>query len=267
MDRYRVEPGKRIDLSRRNPADKNAFSGKRKEAEKRLSQLNEVLIGLQELLYAERRHKVLVVLQAMDTGGKDGTIRRVFGPLNPQGVRVVSFKKPTVEELDHDFLWRIHRHAPGKGDITIFNRSHYEDVLVVKVHKLVSEERIDARYEHINRFERLLADEGTLILKFYLHIDKEEQKERLQSRLDNPDKQWKLSPSDLEERKLWAEYEKAYETAINHTSTEWAPWYIVPANDEWYRNLVVATVMEKALKGLKMGYPEVTFDPATIKIE
>ena len=267
MDRYRVEPGKRIDLSRRNPEDKSAFPGKRKEAEKHLAEINQELIGLQELLYAQRQHKILVALQAMDTGGKDGTIRRVFGPLNPQGVRVVSFKKPTLEEMDRDFLWRIHRHAPGKGDITIFNRSHYEDVLVVKVHNLVSAERIDARYEHINHFERLLADEGALVLKFYLHITKDEQKKRLQSRLDNPAKHWKLSPSDIEERKLWSEYEKAYETALSRTSTQWAPWYVVPANDEWYRNLVVASVMVKALKELKMDYPKVTFDPTAIKID
>ena len=267
MDRYRVRPSKQVTLGKCDPGDKSGFPGKREAGEERLAGLSQELSVLQEVLYGEHKRKVLIVLQAMDTGGKDGVVRRVFGPLNPQGVRVVSFKKPTLDELDHDFLWRVHEHVPGKGEIGIFNRSHYEDVLVVRVHELAPQKVLAKRYDHINNFERMLADEGTLILKFFLHIDAAEQKKRLQSRLDNPDKHWKLSPSDLEERKLWPRYTKAYETAISKTSTRWAPWYIVPANREWYRNLVVGAVMVEVLKGLNMSYPKVEFDPATLKIE
>jgi len=230
-------------------------------------ELNERLEELQELLYAEHKHKVLIVLQAMDTGGKDGTIRHVFEGVNPQGVRVASFKKPTLEELDHDFLWRVHKQVPGKGEIVIFNRSHYEDVLVVRVHNLAPKEVWSKRYDHINGFERMLVDEGTTILKFFLHIDLDEQKERLQARLDEPNKRWKFNPDDLEERKLWPKYVKAYEDAISKTSTSWAPWYIVPANRKWYRNLVVGTVVIEALEDLNMRHPEPQFDPADIKIE
>jgi PPK2 family polyphosphate:nucleotide phosphotransferase len=221
---------------------------------------------LQEMLYAEHKHKVLIVLQAMDTGGKDGTIRHVFEGVNPQGVRVAGFKKPTPEELDHDFLWRVHKQVPGKGEVVIFNRSHYEDVLVVRVHNLAPQEVWSKRYDHINDFERMLVDEGTTILKFFLHIDLDEQKERLQARLDEPNKRWKFNPEDLEERKLWPQYVKAYEDAISKTSTDWAPWYIVPANRKWYRNLVVGTVIIETLKDLDMRYPEAEFDPADIKI-
>ena len=267
MDCYRARPGSQIDLSTCDPRDKGGFGGKREEGEKRLAQLSQELSALQEVLHAEHKRKILIVLQAMDTGGKDGVIRRVFGPLNPQGVRVASFKKPTPDELDHDFLWRVHRHVPGMGEIGIFNRSHYEDVLVARVHQLAPRKVLDKRYDHINGFERMLADEGTLILKFFLHIDADEQKKRLQSRLDRPEKRWKLSPSDVQERALWSRYTEAYETAISKTSTRWAPWYIVPGNREWYRNLVVGTVAVDALKRLNMSYPEVEFDPETLKIE
>jgi PPK2 family polyphosphate:nucleotide phosphotransferase len=267
MDRYRVKPGSRVDLSEWDPNDKSAFPGGKNEGSKRLLELNQRLEELQELLYAEHQHKVLIVLQAMDTGGKDGTIRHVFEGVNPQGVRVASFKKPTPEELDHDFLWRVHKQVPGRGEMVIFNRSHYEDVLVVRVHNLAPKEVWSKRYDHINGFERLLADGGTTILKFFLHIDLEEQKERLQARLDEPNKRWKFNPADLEERKLWPKYMKAYEDAISKTSTSWAPWYIVPANRKWYRNLVVGTVITEALGDLNMRYPEPQFDPADIKIE
>jgi PPK2 family polyphosphate:nucleotide phosphotransferase len=219
------------------------------------------------LLYAEQKHKVLIVLQGMDTSGKDGTIRRVFEGVNPQGVRVASFKQPTPEELDRDFLWRVHKQVPGKGEMVIFNRSHYEDVLVVRVHELVPKEVWSKRYEHINSFERMLADEGTTILKFFLHIDQEEQKQRLQARLDDPHKHWKFNPADLEERKLWPKYMKAYEEAISKTSTDGAPWYIVPANRKWYRNIVVGTIIVEALTRLNMRYPEPEFDAAKIQIE
>ncbi|GAB4530339.1 MAG: polyphosphate kinase 2 family protein [Anaerolineae bacterium] len=267
MDRYRVEPGARVDLSQWDPNDKSAFPVGKKEGRRQLLALNQRLEALQELLYAEHKHKVLIVLQGMDTAGKDGVIRHVFEGVNPQGVRVAGFKKPTPLELDHDFLWRVHQQAPSRGEIVIFNRSHYEDVLVVRVHNLVPQAIWSRRYEHINHFERLLADEGTTILKFFLHIDLTEQKARLQARLDEPDKHWKFNPADLEERKLWPEYMKAYEDAISQTSTDWAPWYIVPANRKWYRNLVVSTVIVETLEGLNMRYPEPGFDPRKIEIE
>jgi PPK2 family polyphosphate:nucleotide phosphotransferase len=266
MNRYRVKPGSRVDLGEWDPDDKSAFPEGKNEGRKRLLELNQRLEELQELLYAEHKHKVLLVLQAMDTGGKDGTIRHVFEGVNPQGVRVASFKKPTPEELDHDFLWRVHKQVPGRGEVVIFNRSHYEDVLVVRVHSLAPKEVWSKRYEHINGFERMLVDEGTTILKFFLHIGLDEQKERLQARLDEPNKRWKFNPGDLGERKLWPKYMKAYEEAISKTSTEWAPWYIVPANRKWYRNLVVGTVIIEALENLNMRYPEPEFDSVDIKI-
>lgn len=267
MDRYLVKPKDKVDLSNWDPNDRSGFDGGKKKAGVRLQELVAELQKLQEVLYAQHRHKVLVVLQAMDTGGKDGAIRHVFGPLNPQGVRVSSFKKPSQEEMDHDFLWRIHQQAPGKGEITIFNRSHYEDVLVVRVHNLVPKAVWSKRYEIINNFEKMLVAEGTTILKFYLHIDLDEQKKRLQARIDDPNKHWKLSPSDLPERKLWAEYMAVYEAAIARTSTKWAPWYIVPANREWYRDIVIAATVVDALKKLDMKYPESQVDVASLKIE
>ena len=265
--KYRVKPGSRVDLSVWDPNDKSAFSGEKDEGRERLLELNQELEELQELLYAEDKHKVLIVLQAMDTGGKDGTIRHVFEGVNPQGVRVACFKRPTPEELSHDYLWRAHKQTPGKGEIVIFNRSHYEDVLVVRVHNLVPERVWSRRYEHINNFEHMLADEGTTILKFFLHIDLDEQRERLQARLDDPRKHWKFDPRDLEERKLWPEYTKVYEDAISKTSTDWAPWHIVPANRKWYRNLVIGSAIVETLKGLNMHHPEPDFDPDDMRIE
>jgi PPK2 family polyphosphate:nucleotide phosphotransferase len=198
----------------------------------------------------------LIVLQAMDAGGKDGTIRHVFEGVNPSGVRVTSFKAPTPEELDHDYLWRVHKEVPGKGEMVIFNRSHYEDVLVVRVHNYVPPEVWKKRFDQINEFERTLAESGTTILKFYLHIDPDEQKERLQDRLDDPTKRWKFRLGDLEERKLWGDYMEAFEDVLSKTSTDYAPWYIVPANRKWFRDLVVSSVLVDTLEGLKMKYPE-----------
>jgi PPK2 family polyphosphate:nucleotide phosphotransferase len=264
---YRVEPHSRVNLDEWDPNDKNVFPMDKDEGRRRLLELNEELAELQELLYAEHKHNVLIVLQAVDTGGKDGVIRHVFEGVNPQGVRVANFKKPTQEELDHDYLWRVHQQTPGKGEIVIFNRSHYEDVLVVRVHNLVPQKVWSKRYDHIDDLERTLTDEGTTILKFFLHIDADEQKERLQARLDRPHKRWKFNPGDLDERKRWSEYSSAYEDALSKTSTAWAPWYIVPANRKWYRDLVVGTVIVETLKGLNMRYPEPDFDPADIKIE
>jgi PPK2 family polyphosphate:nucleotide phosphotransferase len=256
MERHRIAPGTVVDLSSFDPADASAFSGGKGEAKQRLRTLNKRLEGLQEILYAEAKHKVLIVLQGTDTCGKDGTIRHVFEGVNPQGVKVASFKKPTPEELSHDYLWRVHADTPGVGEITIFNRSHYEDVLVVRVHSLVDESRWSRRYNHINNFEQMLADEGTTILKFFLHISKDEQAGRLRDRLDRPDKQWKFAAGDLAEREHWTDYQQSFEDMLTRTSTEQAPWYVVPANRKWYRNLVVSEVVIAALEGLGMAYPE-----------
>ena len=267
MKRYRIIPGSRVDLNCWDPNDTSAFAWGKQEAKKTLRAFNDRLEALQELLYAEHRHKLLVVLQAMDTGGKDGTIRHVFQGVNPQGVKVSSFKAPSKEELDHDYLWRVHRRTPCMGEIMIFNRSHYEDVLVVRVHNLVPAEVWKRRYGHINDFERMLTNEGTEILKFYLNIGWEEQKERFQARLENQNKQWKFSLGDLEERKLWTEYMRAYEDMLSKTSTEEAPWYIVPANRKWYRNLVVATLLVETMEGLNLSYPEPEDNLSEIVVE
>jgi PPK2 family polyphosphate:nucleotide phosphotransferase len=267
MERYRVKPNAKIKLKDWDPNDTGDYKGEKDEAQEKLEELNQELERLQELLYAEGKHKVLVVLQGMDTSGKDGVIRHVFEGVNPQGVRVANFKVPTPEELAHDYLWRVHKQTPGKGEIVIFNRSHYEDVLVVRVHNLAPEEVWKKRYGQIVEFEELLVQEGTTILKFFLHIDLDEQKERLQARRDDPTKQWKFNPGDLKERALWPEYTAAYEDVLNKTSTEKAPWYIVPANKKWYRNLVVASMLVDALKKLDMKYPVPTEDLSQIVIQ
>ena len=264
MDRYRIPPDTKVDLAAFDPGGTGGL--KEKEAEARLAALNGRLESLQELLYAEGKHKVLVVLQAMDTGGKDGVIRHVFEGVNPQGVKVASFGRPTEEELAHDYLWRVHPRTPAAGEIVIFNRSHYEDVLVVRVHGLVPEAVWTRRYHQINEWERLLAEEGTSILKFYLHISPEEQAERLAARRDDPTKRWKFNRGDLDERRHWGAYMKAYEAALAQTSTPWAPWYVVPADRKWYRNLVVATLLVEALEGLQMAYPEPEEDLSGIVI-
>jgi PPK2 family polyphosphate:nucleotide phosphotransferase len=243
---HRFESGRRIKLEDFDPGEDAGL--KRQEAEKKTAQLIGELIELQELLYAVRLQSVLVILQGRDTSGKDGTIRHVAGPLNAQGYAVASFKAPTEEELAHDFLWRIHAQTPLAGHIKIFNRSHYEDVLVVRVHKLVPEEVWRLRYEHINAFERLLADSATIILKFYLHLSKEEQKQRLLEREKNPLKAWKLSVTDWQEREYWDEYTAAYEDVLNRCSTKHAPWFIVPADKKWFRNLAVAETLRDALR-------------------
>lgn len=252
---YRVEPGTKVNLDDWSPNDTGGYESKTL-AKEEFKRLRDRLEELQELLYAESKHKVLIVLQATDTGGKDGTIRHVFDGVNPQGVKVTSFKKPTESELAHDFLWRVHEHTPATGEIMLFNRSHYEDVLVVRVHDLVPEERWRKRYEHINAFEKLLADEGTTILKFYLHIDRDEQKKRLQDRLDRPEKNWKFNSGDLAERKLWDQYRAAFEEAIEKTSRPWAPWYVIPANRKWFRNLLISRIIVNTLEGLDMSYPQ-----------
>jgi PPK2 family polyphosphate:nucleotide phosphotransferase len=256
MKKYLVKQNIKVKLSDWDPDDTSEFEGNKKEGLTVLKKLNEKLDVLQEMLYAEHKHKILIILQAMDTGGKDGTIRSVFEGVNPQGVKVASFKVPTPEELDHDYLWRVHPQEPGKGEIVIFNRSHYEDLLVVRVHNLAPKKVWEKRFQHINEFERMMKDEGTTILKFYLNISRDEQKQRLLDRINTPEKRWKFNPGDLEERKLWKDYMEAYQDVLSKTSKPWAPWYIIPANRNWYRNLVISSILVDMLEKLKMHYPQ-----------
>jgi PPK2 family polyphosphate:nucleotide phosphotransferase len=225
----------------------------------------ERLARLQDVLYAEHRRAVLIVLQGMDTAGKDGTIKHVMSGVNPSGCEVAPFKVPTDEEAAHDFLWRTHRVAPRRGHITIFNRSHYEDVIVTRVHGIVPKKALRRRYDQINAFERILTENDTVILKFFLHISHREQTGRLRARLQDPAKQWKFSPGDLAERKLWPRYMAAYEKALSRCSTAHAPWYVVPANHKWYRDLVVARVLADALEGLGCRYPAPSLSPAQLR--
>ncbi len=266
MKDLRAPTDGKFKINRFDPNDTSAFDGKKEEAEQRLAGLRQELDGLQELFYADHRHALLMVLQGMDTAGKDGTIRHVFDGVNPQGVHVASFKVPTPAELDHDFLWRIHAKTPAKGHITIFNRSHYEDVLAVRVHNLVPQEEWEERFRAISEFERELVHEGTTILKFFLHIDKEEQKARLQARLDDPSKHWKFSEADLHERQYWPQYQVAYEDLISRTSSSWAPWYVIPSNHKWFRNWAVSKVLIDTLKGMKLEYPKSAVDLASVHI-
>ena len=255
MKQYVVRPGQRVRLDHVDPGDVSAFDGVKDDGRKALEQLKARLEKLQELLYAEHKHSVLVVLQGMDSAGKDGTIRSVFEGVNPQGVRVASFKRPSSHELDYDFLWRVHEQVPARGEIVLFNRSHYEDVLITRVHRLISKAVWERRYREINEFERELCQEGTTILKFFLHISRGEQKRRLRARLDDPTKHWKFREADLEERRRWPAYMKAYEEAISKTSTTWAPWYVVPSDRKWFRDLFVSEQIVRALNGLHMRYP------------
>jgi PPK2 family polyphosphate:nucleotide phosphotransferase len=221
-----------------------------------VKKLRKKLEKLQDLLYAEKKHKVLIVLQGMDCGGKDSTINMLFEGVSPAGVRVAEFKTPSEEEKSHDFLWRFHKEVPQSGEIVIFNRSHYEGVLVERVHELVPKNLWEKRYSEINDFEKMLSNEGTLILKFYLHITKGEQKERLEERLDDPKKEWKFSTHDIPERKLWKKYMSAYEDAIAKTSTPWAQWYVVPADHKWFRDLIIGSAIVEELEDLDMKYPK-----------
>jgi PPK2 family polyphosphate:nucleotide phosphotransferase len=264
-ERYRVKPGEKLKLAKR-PSDVSGGMDKA-SGNAEFRKLRRRLIQLQERMHAEGKHALLVVLQAMDTGGKDSTIRSVFGGVNPQGCRVSGFKAPTELERQHDFLWRVHARAPALGEIGIFNRSHYEDVLVVRVKGLAPEKVWRARYDHINAFEELLQSEGTAILKFYLHISKDYQKERLERRLKRPDKHWKFNPADLAERERWNHYQAAYEEALGRCSTTHAPWYIVPAEKRWYRNLLIAQVLVDRLDAMKMRYPKPDFDPKQIVVK
>jgi PPK2 family polyphosphate:nucleotide phosphotransferase len=254
MDQYRIPPNTQVDLSE----FESYYTGEvsKKEGRAKLQEHRKTLMDLQELLYAENKRQVLIVLQGIDTSGKDGTIRNVFGDVNPQGTHVISFKVPTRHELSRDYLWRVHQHTPAQGDIVVFNRSHYEDVLVVRVHNLVPESVWQKRYQHINEFERLLVEEGATILKFFLHISKQRQAERLLARLDRPTKRWKFNPADLDERKHWDDYKGAFEAMLSKTSTPWAPWYVIPSDRKWYRNMTVASIIVDTLENLGMQFPK-----------
>jgi PPK2 family polyphosphate:nucleotide phosphotransferase len=256
VERYRIAPGAAVVLADHDPRDTSAFDGDKEAGEARLDEIGNELADLQQLLYAQHEHRVLLVLQGMDTSGKDGTVRKVFREVGPLGIDVANFKAPHAEELAHDYLWRVHKHSPRTGHITVFNRSHYEEVLIVRVHELVSIERIERRYGHLRDFERMLADEGVTIVKCMLHISREEQKERLQARIDDPHKRWKFNHGDLDERKRWDDYQRAYELALSETSTDWAPWYVIPSDRKWYRNLVVGELVRQTVAALDMQWPE-----------
>ncbi|MFO7649974.1 MAG: polyphosphate kinase 2 family protein [bacterium] len=260
-----VQPGAKVRLDRIDPAgcagfaDKAAANGLLEKDQRRLEELR-------YLLFAESRAALLVVLQGLDAAGKDGVVRQVMLGVSPQSCRVTSFRVPSAEELAHDFLWRVHRAVPGRGEIGIFNRSHYEDVLIVRVHNLVPEKRWRGRYDEINDFERMLARNGTHILKFFLHISRDEQRRRLQQRLADPTKNWKMSLGDLREREHWDDYQQAYEEALSRCSTDWAPWFVIPSDRKWFRNLAISEIIVEKLESLKMRFPKPDFDPTTITV-
>src|SRR5713101_123753 len=264
-DKLVVPPEKPFSLAKWDSGDTLGLEkdSAAEKTEQNIARLDE----LQYLMYAEHRRALLVVLQGMDGAGKDGTIRHVIRGLNPQGCRVTSFKTPTAEEADHDFLWRVHRAVPPSGEVAIFNRSYYEDVLAARVRKLVPKSVWSRRYDHINRFEQLLTDSSVVVAKFFLYIGKDEQRRRFEERLRDPTKQWKLSPSDFEDRKHWDDYVTAYEEALTRCSTSDAPWFIVPADKKWFRNFAVSHILVETLEALDMRFPKPTFDVSRIKLD
>ncbi len=254
FSKHRIQKNDKVNLSK-TETDGKTNEKDRDACEALLNTVRSELNELQTKLYAEGRQKLLVVFQAMDAGGKDGTTRSVFEGANPQGVEVTSFKRPSEEELAHDFLWRVHKAVPASGMIGVFNRSHYEDVLVVRVHNIVPESVWRPRYEMINNFEKMLTASGTRIIKFFLHISRNEQKRRFQERIDDPAKRWKFDPADLEKRRFWDDYQKAFEDMLEKCSTKECPWYVVPADQNWYRDLVVASVIADTLKEMNPQFP------------
>jgi PPK2 family polyphosphate:nucleotide phosphotransferase len=264
--RFRVKPGERVRLSKHDPGDKSAFPD-RKAAEEESAKEGPRINELQDKLYAERTRALLVVLQGLDTAGKDGTIRHVFNETGPIGVVVTPFGQPSKEELAHDYLWRAHLACPRRGTIGIFNRSHYESVLVERVRKLAPIGAIEQRYEQINEFEKLLAENGTTVLKFMLHISKKEQKERLQARLDERKSQWKFNPGDLDDRKLWDQFEESYELALSRCSTKHAPWHLIPSDHKWARNAAIARIVRETLEEMDPKYPKPAWKAKDFKIE
>jgi len=265
-NRFRIEPGKRAHLGRHDPADLKAFPD-RETAEAQSVKDGEAIDKLQDRLFAEGKRALLVVLQGTDTAGKDGTIKHVFKEAGQLGVTVTPFKRPSEEELAHDFLWRAHLAAPRRGFIGIFNRSHYEDVLVGRVRKLAPKNVIEARYEQINAFEKILSENGTRILKFMLHISKKEQGVRLQARLDEKKSRWKFNPGDLEDRKLWDKFQDAYDTVLDKCSTDWAPWHVIPADHKWARNAAIAAIVRETLEEMDPKYPDPEWDPKSFTVK
>jgi len=264
--RYRVAPGTKVHLKERDARDMTGLDEKSVQ-EAATAELAREIDHWQDRLYAEGERAVLVVLQGTDTSGKDGTIRSVFNTTGPLGVSVTPFKRPSAEELAHDYLWRVHRACPERGHIGIFNRSHYEDVLVARVRKLAPAEAIERRYDQINAFERMLVENGTTILKFMLHISKAEQGKRLQERLDDPKKHWKFDPGDLEDRTRWDEFQEAYETLLHRCSTPWAPWHVVPADRKWVRNAVIARIVKATLEAMDPRYPKAAWTPGEFTVD
>ena len=264
--RFVILPHKSVRLNDFDPDD-TAGLNKGDKVHARLEKNILRMEDLQYRLYAEGRRALLIVLQGIDASGKDGTVRHVMSGLNPQGCRVTSFKVPSVEEAGHDFLWRIHKAMPAHGEIGIFNRSHYEDVLVVRVHQLVPKSVWSARYDQINAFEKLMSENGVTILKFFLHISKDEQKQRFEQRLGDPTRNWKISPADFKERKYWGEYRKAYETVLSRCSSSTAPWYVIPSNKKWFRNLAVSQIIVETLERMSPRFPKPTSDLSKIKVK
>ncbi len=265
LDQYQVNP-KKFSLKAFKTDDKSERTGDKAKDALALEKLAVEINALQDILYAQSKHKILLVLQGMDASGKDGTVRHVFSECDPLGIRLANFRGPTDVELAHDYLWRAHKEVPQKGEIAVFNRSHYEDVLIVKVHDWIDEAECQRRYAQINAFEKLLTETGTVIVKCYLHISKAEQKLRMQERLDDPTKTWKFNPNDLKERDVWSKYMVAYENAMIATSTEHAPWYVVPADSKTNRNLLISRLLLNALKSLNLAYPAVPAEYKSIKI-
>ncbi|MCX7313953.1 MAG: polyphosphate kinase 2 family protein [Alphaproteobacteria bacterium] len=264
--RFLVEPGKRSKLGERDPRDEKAFTD-RAAADAQSIKDGEAIDGLQDRLYAEGKRALLVILQGTDTAGKDGTIKHVFKETGSLGIVVTAFKRPSEEELAHDFLWRAHIAAPRRGFIGIFNRSHYEDVLIGRVRQLAPKDAIEARYDQINSFEKILSENGTKILKFMLHVSKKEQGERLQQRLDEPKSRWKFNPADLDDRKLWDEYQSAYELMLDKCSTAWAPWHVIPSDRKWARNAAIAAIVRDTLEEMNPQYPKPSWDPKSFVIK
>ncbi|ANH71612.1 polyphosphate kinase 2 family protein [Ralstonia insidiosa] len=267
IDEWRYDGSSKFKIAKADAGIKPLSTGSKATDQERLAEIGARLDTLQDILYAEHRRKVLVILQGMDTSGKDGTVRSVFRAMDPLGLRVIGFKAPTPLELAHDYLWRVHAQAPARGEIVIFNRSHYEDVLITRVHGDIDADECKRRYGHINAFEQMLVETGTTIVKCFLHISKDEQRKRLQERIDDPHKHWKFDPADISERKFWDDYMDAYEAAINATATPSAPWYVVPADSKTHRNLMVAEILLQVLEGMKPEYPEGNPAFEALKIE
>jgi PPK2 family polyphosphate:nucleotide phosphotransferase len=267
ISKYMASDSPEFSISNYNPDEWQEYEGGKEKSAEELDLLNKELSELQKVLWAEKRNRILIVLQGMDASGKDGAVKNVFSGVNPNGVRVAHFGAPTRKEMSRDYLWRIHREVPADGEIVVFNRSHYEDVLIVRVQQLMPESVWSKRYGHIREFEKLLHDEGTTVIKFYLQISFEEQTSRLQARIDNPDKHWKIEPNDFKDRKLWPQYIEAYNDALRYTHTEWAPWYVIPSNRKWYRNVIISRIIVERLKALNMNFPSAKADYTGMKLD